>query len=192
MIVTPEPVMRNRAIIEVSNIFATYEKDRLRRQATWIRSPGVTYSCGDCSMSESKREAFDKFFTTDAGKGLLSDFGRIVDVLNAEQEKDGPRAYSHRHAPNLRIEHQEHKLAAAIARAREETAEKLQKEDFSGVLRSLAKLHAPLQAFFEHVTINVENAHLRLNRLRLLAEARRVMASVADIENISAWDEGAA
>jgi glycyl-tRNA synthetase beta chain len=142
-------------------------------------------------MPASKREALDKFLTTDAGKELLSDVRRIVDVLKAEQEKDSPRAYSHRHAPNLRIEHQEHKLAAAIARAREETAEKLQKEDFSGALRSLAKLQAPLQAFFEHVTVNVENARLRLNRLRLLAEARRVMASVADFEKISAGDEGA-
>jgi glycyl-tRNA synthetase beta chain len=143
-------------------------------------------------MPASKRDALDKFFATDAGEKLLSDFRRIVDVLKGEQEKDGPRAYSHRHAPNLRIEHQEHKLAAAIARAREESAEKLQKEDFSGALRSLAKLHAPLQAFFEHVTLNAENAGLRLNRLRLLAEARRVMASVADFENISAWNEGAA
>ncbi|MGD9656275.1 MAG: DALR anticodon-binding domain-containing protein [Methylocystis sp.] len=176
----------------MSIIFTMSEKDRLRREATWMRSPDAKYSCGDCAMAASKREALDKFFATEAGKRLVNDFRQIVDIIRAEQEKDGARAYSHRHAPNLRIEHQEHKLAAAIARAREETAEKLQKEDFSGALRSLSKLDAPLQAFFEHVTINAENARLRLNRLRLLAEARRVMASVADSENVSVKDDGTA
>ena len=102
--------------------------------------------------------------------------------MSAGQEKDGPRAYSHRHAPNLRIEHQEHKLAAAVARAREETDEKLAKQDFSGAFRALAKLLAPLEDFHRHVTIEVDNPGLRLNRLRLLAEARRVVTGVADLD----------
>jgi glycyl-tRNA synthetase beta chain len=92
----------------------------------------------------------------------------------------------------LRIEHAEHKFAAAIKRAREETAEKLDKGDFSGAMRSLAKLSAPLESFFEHVTVNADNAGLRLNRLRLLAEARRVMMGVADFEKITGEGAGMA
>jgi glycyl-tRNA synthetase beta chain len=141
-------------------------------------------------MPASKQEAFDKFIASEEGQKTLGDFRRLVEILEADREKDGPRAYSHRHAPNLRIEPQEHKLAAAIARAREETAERLEKKDFSGSLRSLAKLHAPLSAFLDNVTVNVENADLRLNRLRLLAEARRVTAGVADFEKLIG--EGAA
>jgi glycyl-tRNA synthetase beta chain len=147
---------------------------------------------GGPPMSASKQEVLDKFLASDDGKKLLGDFRRVVDVLKVEQEKDGPRAYSHRHAPNLRIEHQEHKLAAAIARAREETAEKLEKEDFSGALRALAKLRAPLDAFFDHVTVDADNADLRLNRLRLLAEVRRVAMGVADFEKITDEGEGVA
>lgn len=141
-------------------------------------------------MPATKQEALDKFLASDDGKKLLVDFRRLTERLDAGRQKDGARASSHRHAPNLRIEPQEHKLAAAIARAREETAEKLEKKDFSGAFRSLAKLRAPLAAFLDDVTVDVDNADLRLNRLRLLAEARRVIAGVADFGKLVG--EGAA
>jgi len=144
----------------------------------------------DLLMVTRKVEALDKFLATDDGGNLLAGFRRAANILKIEEKKDGPHAYSHRHAPNLRVEPAEHKLAAAIARAREETAEKLEKEDFSGAMRSLAKLRAPVDAFFDDVTVNADNAELRLNRLRLLAELRRVMMGVADFGKISG--EGAA
>ena len=98
-------------------------------------------------MTTQKAEALDKFLNSANGKDLLARFRRLADLLESEWKKDGPRAYSRRHAPNLRTEHAEHKLAAAVNRAREETAEKLEKQDFSGAMRSLAKLNAPLDAF---------------------------------------------
>ncbi|WP_363349196.1 glycine--tRNA ligase subunit beta [Methylocystis echinoides] len=139
----------------------------------------------DLLMITKKVEALDKFLATDDGKNLLAGFKRAVNILKAEEKKDGPQAYSHRHAPNLRIEPQEHKLAAAIARAREETAERLAKEDFAGAMRALSHLRAPVDAFFDHVTVNADNADLRLNRLRLLAELRRVMMGVADFGKVA-------
>ncbi len=143
-------------------------------------------------MPASKEDALAQFLATADGKKLLEGFRRVVDILSAEQEKDGRRAYSHRHAPNLRIEHQEHKLAAAIARGREETAEKLEKKDYAGALRAAAKLQAPLDAFFDHTAHDVDNPSLRLNRLRLLAEVRRVIAGVADFDNVSGATGGGA
>jgi glycyl-tRNA synthetase beta chain len=144
----------------------------------------------DLLMITKKVEALDTFLATDDGRNLLAGFKRAVNILKAEEKKDGPNAYSRRHAANLRIEHEEHKLAAAIARAREETAERLAKEDFAGAMRALSKLREPVDAFFDHVTVNAENADLRLNRLRLLAELRRVMIGVADFGKI-AGDAGA-
>lgn len=139
----------------------------------------------DLLMITKKVEALDKFLATDDGKNLLAGFKRAVNILKAEEKKDGPNAYSHRHAPNLRIEPEEHKLAAAIARAREETAEKLEKEDFAGAMRALSRLREPVDAFFDKVTVNADNADLRLNRLRLLAELRRVMMGVADFGKVA-------
>ena len=44
----------------------------------------------------------------------------------------------------------------------------------------LAGLRAPLDTFFEHVTVNAEDPALRLNRLRLLGSLRGSMNRVAD------------
>ncbi len=139
----------------------------------------------DLLMITRKVEALDTFLSTDDGRNLLAGYKRASNILKAEEKKDGPDAYAHRHAPNLRIEAQEHKLAAAIARAREETAEHLSKEDFAGAMRALSKLREPVDVFFDDVTVNADNADLRLNRLRLLAELRRVMMGVADFGKIA-------
>jgi glycyl-tRNA synthetase beta chain len=139
----------------------------------------------DLLMITRKVEALDSFLATDDGRNLLAGFKRAVNILKAEEKKDGPEAYAHAHAPNLRIEPQEHKLAAAIARAREETAERLEKENFAGAMRALSKLREPVDEFFDKVTVNAENADLRLNRLRLLAELRRVMMGVADFGKVA-------
>jgi glycyl-tRNA synthetase beta chain len=139
----------------------------------------------DLLMITRKVEALDTFLATDDGRNLLAGYKRASNILKAEEKKDGPDAYAQRHAPNLRIEPQEHKLAAAIARAREETAEHLKTEDFAGAMRALSKLREPVDAFFDDVTVNAENADLRLNRLRLLAELRRVMTGVADFGKIA-------
>lgn len=142
-------------------------------------------------MITTKVEALSKFLDADDGKNLLAGFRRAVNILKIEEKKDGSGAYDHAHAPNLRIEPQEHRLAAAIRLAQEETHERLKREDFEGAMRALARLREPVDAFFEHVTVNAENKDLRLNRLRLLNELRGVMLGVADFGKI-AGEAGAA
>ncbi|QGM46457.1 glycine--tRNA ligase subunit beta [Methylocystis heyeri] len=144
----------------------------------------------DLVMITSKVDALSKFLDTDDGRNLLAGFRRAVNILKIEEKKDGAGAYDAPHAPNLRIEPQEHTLAAAVARAREETAERLNREDFEGAMRMLAKLRAPVDAFFDDVTVNAENKDLRLNRLRLLNELRKAMLGVADFGKVAG--EGAA
>jgi len=139
----------------------------------------------DLLMITHKVDALSKFLDTDDGKNLLAGFRRAVNILKIEEKKDGAGAYDKHHAPNLRIEPQEHKLAAAIARAREETSEHLKKEDFEGAMHALSKLRAPVDAFFDHVTVNADNKDLRLNRLRLLNELRVAMLSVADFSKVA-------
>jgi glycyl-tRNA synthetase beta chain len=46
-------------------------------------------------------------------------------------------------------------------------------------------LRAPVDAFFEHVTVNADDAALRENRLRLLAEIRTTTMGVADFSKIA-------
>jgi len=61
----------------------------------------------------------------------------------------------------------------------------LQKEDFSGAMQALAGLRAPIDAFFDKVTVNVQDKpDLRLNRLKLLNQIRATMDAVADFSKI--------
>ena len=52
-------------------------------------------------------------------------------------------------------------------------------------MRALAKLREPVDAFFDHVTVNAADAQLRINRLRLLSELRHVMSGVADFSKVT-------
>ena len=139
----------------------------------------------DLLMVTQKVEALDKFLATEDGRNLLAGYKRASNILKIEEKKDGAGAYDKGHAANLRVEPEEHKLAAAIARAKEETGEKLKKEDFTGAMQSLSKLREPVDHFFDKVTVNAGNADLRLNRLRLLAELRHAMNGVADFDKVS-------
>jgi glycyl-tRNA synthetase beta chain len=202
------PISKEELLAKTSQLFdlLSFFIDRLK---VYLRDRGARYDLIDAAlgatsaaegtpqiqddlvMITTKVEALSKFLDTDDGKNLLAGYRRAVNILKIEEKKDGAGAYDHHHAPNLRIEPQEHKLAAAIARAREETAEKLHKEDFEGAMHSLAKLREPVDAFFDHVTVNADNKDLRLNRLRLLNELRVVMLGVADFGKV-AGDGGVA
>jgi len=57
-------------------------------------------------------------------------------------------------------------------------------EDFAAAMRALASLRAPLDAFFDKVTVNADDAALRANRLKLLSQIRRTTMLVADFARI--------
>ena len=63
-------------------------------------------------------------------------------------------------------------------------AEHVAREDFEGAMRALARLRAPVDAFFVDVTVNADEPELRLNRLRLLNELREAVHTVADFSKI--------
>jgi len=61
----------------------------------------------------------------------------------------------------------------------------LEAEDFSGAMKAFAGLRAPIDAFFDKVTVNVtDKPVLRLNRLKLLNQIRATMDAVADFSRI--------
>ena len=51
-------------------------------------------------------------------------------------------------------------------------------------MTAIAKLRAPVDAFFDFVTVNTQEADLRANRLRLLNRIRATTLTVADFSKI--------
>ena len=58
------------------------------------------------------------------------------------------------------------------------------KEDFAAAMTALAQLRAPVDAFFEKVRVNADDAAVRTNRLRLLNRLREATLAVADFSKI--------
>lgn len=136
----------------------------------------------DLLMIVRRVEALGRFLETDDGANLLAGYRRAANILRIEEKKDA-RAFDE--APDLALveargQSEEKALVAALARAEEEARAALGREDFEGAMRALSVLRAPVDAFFDAVTVNAEDAELRTNRLRLLAALRRAMRNVAD------------
>lgn len=54
-------------------------------------------------------------------------------------------------------------------------------EDYGKILTQLASLREPVDAFFEHVMVMVDNQAVKTNRLNLLTRLQNLLQGVADI-----------
>jgi len=57
--------------------------------------------------------------------------------------------------------------------------------DYTASLQVLAGLRGPVDAFFDNVMVNAEDAALRTNRLALLSRLHQAMNRVADISKLA-------
>ena len=119
--------------------------------------------------------------STRDGANLLTAYRRAANILRIEERKDGP----HRAPPDpsLLPEPAEIDLGHALG-AMDEVIGLLEREQYGAAMASLARLRAPLDAFFDRVTVNAPEPDLRRNRLRLLKQLRATMNRVADFSRI--------
>ncbi|OYT98100.1 MAG: glycine--tRNA ligase subunit beta [Burkholderiales bacterium PBB1] len=80
----------------------------------------------------------------------------------------------------------EHALAQALTSVRPQADTLFDQHDYTASLQALAALRAPVDAFFESVMVNAEDAALRANRLGLLAQLHAAMNRVADLSKLAA------
>ncbi|MRI52841.1 glycine--tRNA ligase subunit beta [Methylobacterium sp. DB1607] len=139
----------------------------------------------DLLMVVRRVEALGEFLGTDDGKNLLAGYKRAANILRIEEKKDG-RSYDA--VPDAALassgQPEERALAEALAEARREASAAVAAEDFAGAMRALSRLRAPVDAFFEKVTVNADDPALRQNRLLLLNALRAATREVADFSRI--------
>lgn len=85
----------------------------------------------------------------------------------------------------LPAEPAEQALRDAVARTAPSAQHALDRGDYAGALAALASLRAPVDAFFDGVMVNVDDARVRRNRLALLGELHRLMNRVADLSKLA-------
>jgi glycyl-tRNA synthetase beta chain len=129
-------------------------------------------------------EVLAKFLDTEDGKNLLAGYKRATNIIRIEEKKDN-KSYTGEPDPKAYTQEEERALADAIAEAKTRAAAAVEAEDFTAAMAAIAKLRPFVDAFFDKVTVNVQDdAKLRENRLKLLNEIREATGAVADFSKI--------
>ncbi|WP_213737923.1 glycine--tRNA ligase subunit beta [Bradyrhizobium sp. dw_411] len=137
----------------------------------------------DLLMVVRRVEALGKFLDTDDGKNLLAGTKRAANILRIEEKKDG-KAFDGAPDAALYSLDEEKTLAKAIDQVKAEAGAAVAKEDFAAAMSAMAKLRPAVDAFFDKVKVNDDNAAVRENRLKLLNEIRAATRAVADFSKI--------
>ena len=117
-------------------------------------------------------DALRDFLDTEDGANLLTAYRRASNIVRIEENKDGT-IYDGEADGKLLEAQQEIELYRSLAAARADISGALEGERFGEAMAALAVLRAPVDAFFDHVTVNCREFHLRVNRLRLLSQIVR-------------------
>lgn len=141
----------------------------------------------DLLMIVRRVEALAAFLDTDDGANLLSAYRRAANILRIEEKKDD-RAYDG--AIDIALMKsdgidEEDRLYQALSAAEGAVDAALRLEDFEGAMAALANLRGPVDAFFDHVTVNADDKRLRENRLNLLNQIRATMDRVAVFDRVA-------
>ncbi len=156
-------------------------------------------------------KALQSFMDTEDGANLLAGYKRAANILKKEDwhgaegeiartGEEDPLALvddpdmravveakmAERHAKELSYdpEPSEKALMDALATSEPAAARAIEAEDFSGAMAALASLRAPIDCFFDEVTVNADEENKRAHRLDLLAAFRAAVHKVADFSRI--------
>jgi glycyl-tRNA synthetase beta chain len=167
-----------------------FHVDRLETQfrATGARYDLIRAALGiqledDLVLIARRVEALGQFLDSEDGKNLLAGYKRATNIIRIEEKKDN-RHYTGTSQAKLYRQPEEKALANAVETAETEAARAVKKEDFVTAMRAMAKLRPHVDAFFDKVTVNVEDKALRENRLKLLNQIREATRTVADFSKI--------
>ncbi|MBL9097679.1 MAG: glycine--tRNA ligase subunit beta [Alphaproteobacteria bacterium] len=134
-------------------------------------------------------EALQAFLSTDDGKNLLAGYKRASNILKIEEGKEKKKDAKHAgfaSKPDVALMNapQEIELFKSLAIANDLIASEVSQERFEEAMRAMSRLRAPVDAFFDKVTVNADDPALRENRLKLLNDIRQAMHTVADFSKI--------
>jgi glycyl-tRNA synthetase beta chain len=165
--------------------FADRLKVHLREQGARHDLIDAVFALGedDLVLIVKRVEALGEFLSTEDGKNLLAGYKRAANILAIEEKKDGV-SYSGQGKALGGDPPEVAALVAALAKAAPEATSALETEDFAGAMRALSKLRAPVDAFFDKVTVNADDKAARVNRLNILSQIRDALGRVADFSKI--------
>ena len=180
-----------RRILRLRYDLMSFFADRLKVQ---LREQGARHDLVDAVFALEGQddlllivrrvEALGKFLDTEDGKNLLAGYKRATNIIRIEEKKDN-REYTGAPDPSS-IEQAEEKALAAGDRhvPRRGYPRRRQRKTSRPPCAPWRGCGPHVDAFFDKVTVNVDDKALRENRLKLLNEIRAATRAVADFSKI--------
>jgi glycyl-tRNA synthetase beta chain len=173
-------------VTELLSFFADRLKVQLREQGARHDLVDAVFALegqDDLLLIVRRVEALGKFLDSEDGKNLLAGYKRATNIIRIEEKRDNT-AYTGEPSAELYRQAEEWELARAIDTAAAEAGEAVAREDFAAAMSAMAKLRPHVDAYFDKVTVNVADAPVRANRLKLLNQIRAATRAVADFSRI--------
>lgn len=175
----------------VSADLLSFFHDRLK---VYLRDKGARHDLIDAVLGEDdddlliivrKVEALQKLLDSETGANLRVGTERALNILAAEEKKDGAGAFDQPVDRALLAEPAEKELANVIEAVAGHVDDHVAREDYEGAFAVLAELRPAVDAFFDGVMVNAEDVKVRTNRLAILAGLRAVTRKLADFSRIA-------
>ncbi|MBY4892581.1 glycine--tRNA ligase subunit beta [Rhodobacteraceae bacterium N5(2021)] len=187
-----EDIVRDakKFVPEISQDLLAFFHDRLK---VHLKAENIRHDVIDAALSMpptddltlvvARARALQAFLDTPDGENLIQGYKRSANILAQAEQKDG---VEYRYGADVKYAEtdEERALFAALEGARKAIAPALAEERFEDAMTEMAKLRAPIDAFFEAVQVNADNDIIRRNRLNLLHDIAEICGSVADLGKI--------
>ncbi len=173
-------------LADLLDFFADRLKVHLREQGVRHDLITAVFALGgedDLVRLLTRVEALAGFLGTEDGSNLLVAYKRAANIVRIEEKKD-KESYNGGANPKAFTQDEEEILYRALEKASASATAALQAENFTGAMAAMSDLRAPVDAFFDQVTVNSKDADVRANRLRILSEIGNTLHHVADFSKI--------
>ncbi len=177
---------REEALEDLMAFFADRLKVTLREQGVRHDLITAVFALGgedDLVRLLARVEALGAFLASEDGANLLTAYRRAANIVRIEEKKDG-RNHGGEAEEALLQAGEETALHAALTNASHAAETTLAQEDFTAAMQDLSSLRRPVDAFFDEVLVNVDEAAVRENRLKLLSQIVGTLDRVADFSQI--------
>ena len=160
------------------------------RLVVWLRDLGHTVQEVDAVVSlrpprwaelPRRLAAVKAFAALPESESLAAANKRVANILKKSDAAPAGRDVK----IELLREAAEQHLHGSLGRVQPVADALFDRDDYTASLRELAALKAPVDAFFDSVMVNADDADLRANRLALLARLHATMNRVADLSKLA-------
>lgn len=170
---------------DLQSFFADRLKVHLREAGVRHDLISAVFATGDDDLVRllARVEALETFLTGDDGANLLAGYRRANNIVRIEKKKDGLTLDGNVDDAVLALT-EERQLYDGLESADNSIGRALESENFAEAMFALAELRRPIDTFFDKVIVNADDPKVRKNRLNLLSNIHRSIATVADFSLI--------